>query len=125
MSDIKFFESGADDPQTPISKSAIAGDLMYTWGYGEVLRVGHEATDMRKVFEHIKGLLEAQGLTFADVVKTTVLLTRVDQWDVYTEVYKEYFKPPYPCRTTIPVVTEQAILEMDIVAYKKGLGDSG
>jgi len=123
MSDIQFFESAADNPKTPITKSAIAGDFMYTWGYGEVLRVGHEAEDMRKVFEHIKHLLEEQGLTFADVVKTTALLTRTDHWDIYTQVYTEYFKAPYPCRTTIPVVTENAILEIDVVAYRKGLSE--
>jgi 2-iminobutanoate/2-iminopropanoate deaminase len=123
MSDIQFFESAADNPKTPITKSAIAGDFMYTWGYGEVVRTGHEAEDMRKVFDHIGGLLTEQGLTFADVVKATVLLTRIDHWDIYTDVYKEYFNPPYPCRTTIPVVTDQAILEMDIVAFKKGLSD--
>ena len=123
MSDIRFFEPAGDDRRTPISKSAIAGDFMYTWGYGEVIRAGHEAEDMRKVLEHIKSLLAAQGLGFEDVVKVTSLLTRLDQWDIYTQVYTEYFKPPYPCRTTIPVVTEKAILEIDVVAYRKGLGD--
>ena len=80
---------------------------------------------MRKVFEHIKGLLDEQGLTTADVVKVTALLTRLDHWDIYTQVYKEYFHPPYPCRTTIPVVTEKAILEIDVVAYRKGLSARG
>jgi enamine deaminase RidA (YjgF/YER057c/UK114 family) len=122
MSDVRFFQP-ADPARTPISKCSIAGDFLYTWGYGEVIRIGHEKEDMRKVFEHIGGLLSEHGLDFSDVAKTTVLLTRLDHWDLYSEVYKEYFKPPYPCRTTIPVVTENAILEMDVVAYRKGLGE--
>lgn len=122
MSDVLFFHP-ADPAKTPISKCSIAGDFLYTWGYGEVVRVGHEKEDMRKVFEHLKGLLAEHGLDFSDVAKTTVLMTRTDHWGIYTEVYKEYFKEPYPCRTTIPVVTDQAILEIDLVAYRKGLGD--
>lgn len=124
MSDIRFFHPAQhENPRTPISKCAIAGDFLYTWGFGVELGVGQEAQDMRKVFDHLGQLLAEHGLDFSDVVKTTALLTRLDHWDIYTQVYTSYFKPPYPCRTTIPVVTDKAILEIDLVAYRKGLSD--
>lgn len=120
MSDIRFFHP-RNEHNLPISKSAIAGDFMYTWGDGQVIRAGSEEQDMRLVFERIKSLLAEQGLTMADVVKVTALLTNMKQWPIYTKVYKSYFAEPYPCRTTIPVQTEDDILELDVVAYKKGL----
>jgi len=121
VSDITFLRT-KNESGLPISGAAVAGDFMFTWGYGEVLRPGHEKEDMRKVFEHLKALLAEKGLTFADVAKVTTLLTRCkDHWPIYTEVYKEYFKEPYPCRTTIPIVTDDSILEIDVVAYKRGL----
>jgi len=121
VSDIEFLRAKKDSG-LPISPAAVAGDFMFTWGDGEVLRPGHEKEDMRKVFERLKALLAEKGLTFADVAKVTALLTRCkDHWPIYTEVYKEYFKEPYPCRTTIPIVTDDSILEIDLVAYKRGL----
>jgi peptide/nickel transport system substrate-binding protein/2-iminobutanoate/2-iminopropanoate deaminase len=124
MSDIRFI-TGSSDNTLPISAGAIAGDFMYTWGDGAVVRPGHEKDDMRQVFDRLGKLLADQGLTFADVAKVTALLTDTVKWDLYTEVYKEYFKPPYPCRTTIPIKTDDPILEIDLVAYKKGLSAQG
>jgi 2-iminobutanoate/2-iminopropanoate deaminase len=119
VSDIQFLRTEND---IPLSGAAIAGDFMYTWGDGEVLREGHVKEDMRKVFDRLKALLAEKGLTFADVAKVTALLTNQDKlWPTYTEVYKEYFKKPYPVRTTIPIEMKQDILEIDLVAYKKGL----
>jgi 2-iminobutanoate/2-iminopropanoate deaminase len=125
MSDARFFHDAEieNSPKTPISMCAVAGDFVYTWGYGEILHKGREDEGMRKVFEHIKGLLAEQGLVMSDVVKCTSLLTNGVDWDIYTRVYKEYFKAPYPCRTTIPVETKDPIFELDVVAYKKGLSD--
>jgi enamine deaminase RidA (YjgF/YER057c/UK114 family) len=120
MSDIQFLHP-KNQFGLPISQAAVAGDYFFTWGYGEDIRDDHVKEDMRKVFEHLKGLLAEKGLTFADVVKVTALLTDTKQWPQYTEVYKEYFKEPFPCRTTIPVVTDKKILEVDLIAYKKGL----
>lgn len=122
MKRIQFLNPVPSPHKLPISQVGVAGDFLYTWGYGEVIRRGREREDMRKVFEHIKACLAAKGLGFADVVKVTALLTDLKQWEHYTAVYKEYFKPPYPCRTTIPVPTKEKILELDVVAYRKGLG---
>jgi 2-iminobutanoate/2-iminopropanoate deaminase len=123
MGDIRFVQ-GKTDGKLPISACAIAGDFLYTWGDGAALKPGREKEDMREVFKRIGELLTAQGLTFADVAKVTALLTDTVNWDSYTEVYKEFFKEPYPCRTTIPIKTDEPILEIDLVAYKKGLSSN-
>jgi hypothetical protein len=48
----------------PITQVGVASDLLYTWGYGEEVRKGHQRADMRKVFEHIKACL-ATGISVA------------------------------------------------------------
>jgi enamine deaminase RidA (YjgF/YER057c/UK114 family) len=122
MNKIQFLNPVPSSHPLPISQVGAAGDFLYTWGYGEVVRKGREREDMRKVFEHIKACLAAKGLGFHDVVKVTALLTDPKHWEHYSAVYREYFKPPFPCRTTIPISTEEKILEIDVVAYRKGLG---
>lgn len=122
MSDIEFLHPD-HEKGLPLSKGAVAGDFMYTFGDGEVFDEQDPKPGMRKVFERTAALLAEKGLTLADVVKTTVLLSRENVWTEYSEVYREYFKKPFPVRTTIPVVHEVAFIELDLVAYKKGLSD--
>jgi 2-iminobutanoate/2-iminopropanoate deaminase len=124
MSDIEFLVAEkTGDNALPISRATVAGDFMYTWGDGVVMRPGHVKEDMRELFERLKALLGEKGLTFADVAKVTALLSDQKLWPEYTEVYKEYFKEPYPVRTTIPFPADEAILEIDLVAFKRGLSD--
>jgi len=124
MSKPKFITVPKDNPhKLPISQAVVAGDFMYTWGYGAVFDIKNPEPGMRKVFEHVKMLLAQEGLTFKDVVKTTVLLAPVQFFTIYSALYKQHFKAPYPCRTTIPCASDSAFLEMDIVAYRKGLSD--
>jgi 2-iminobutanoate/2-iminopropanoate deaminase len=120
MGDIQFVGT-KNEFNLPISKAAVAGDFMYTWGYGEALDANDPKAGMRKVFEHLKGLLAEKGLTFADVVRVQGLLVKPEHFKPYNEVYREYFKEPYPVRTSFCVVSDEPILEVDLVAYKKGL----
>jgi 2-iminobutanoate/2-iminopropanoate deaminase len=108
----------------PISQMAVAGDFLYTWGYGSVFDRKNPKPGMRKCFKHIGRLLRRKGLSFRHVVKVTALISPVQFFADYNEVYQEFFQPPYPCRTTIPVPSDQCFVELDIVAYQKGLSES-
>ena len=121
MSDAEFLNPFPNPHDLPISQAAVAGDFMYTWGFGEVFDLKDPKPGMRKVFEHVGGLLAQKGLAFTDVVKVTALISPLQCFGDYSELYKEYFTAPYPCRTTIPVPSDKAFLEIDVVAYKKGL----
>jgi 2-iminobutanoate/2-iminopropanoate deaminase len=93
-------------------------------GFWRVVRQRKPQAGHAEGVEHIQKLLAQKNLTFRDVVKTTVLINPIAYFEVYNELYAEYFQPPYPCRTTIPTPSDQCFLEIDIVAYKKGLSDS-
>ena len=122
-SQIEFINPFPNPHHLPISQVAVAGDFLYTWGYGENFDLKDPQPGMRKVFEHIGALLKQKGLTFHDVAKVTALISPVECFGDYSTLYQEYFKAPYPCRTTIPTPSDKAFLEIDVVAYKKGLSD--
>jgi enamine deaminase RidA (YjgF/YER057c/UK114 family) len=123
MSDIEFLQT-TNEFNIPISKAAVAGDFFFTWGYGEVVENEDPKIGMRKVFEHLKTLLDERGLTFKDVVKITGLLVKAEHFKPYNEVYREYFSEPFPVRTSFCIVSAEPILEVDLTAYKKGLSES-
>lgn len=122
MSDIQFIRP-TNEYGLPISQAAVAGDFFYTWGFGEVVGDRDPKGDMRKVFEHLRELLSERNLTFKDVVKVTGLLVKPEHFGPYNEVYREYFGEPYPVRTSFCIAGDTPILEVDLVAYKKGLSE--
>ena len=70
---------------------------------------------------HIKKILEAAGCTLHDVVKCTVHLEDIDEFDRYNAVYKEFFKDVavLPARTTVQsVLWNQIKVEIDCVARR-------
>ncbi len=56
-----------------------------------------------RVIERIKALAEAAGASLDNVVKTTVFLADMADFAAMNEVYAQYFKEPYPARSTIQV----------------------
>ena len=70
---------------------------------------------------HIKKILEAAGCSLNDVVKATVHLDDIDEFDRYNATYKEFFKGAavLPARTTVQSVLWNDIkIEIDVVARK-------
>src|SRR3989442_4415932 len=71
----------------------------------------------------IKRILEAAGCTLNDVVKSTVHLDDIDEFDRYNATYKEFFKgvAVLPARTTVQSVLVKGVKgEIDVVARKSG-----
>jgi 2-iminobutanoate/2-iminopropanoate deaminase len=71
--------------------------------------------------EHIKKILTAAGCTLNDVVKSTVHLADIEEFDRYNATYKEFFKEVsvLPARTTVQSVLWNSIkVEIDVVARK-------
>ncbi len=56
-----------------------------------------------QVFKNIKGILEEAGLSFDNVVKTTVFITDMADFAAVNEIYKDYFNAPFPARSCFQV----------------------
>lgn len=74
----------------------------------------------RRALDNVKGLLESQGLTFKNVVKTTVFLDNIDDFATMNGIYAEYFEEPYPARSAVEVakLPKGALLEVEVIAVK-------
>lgn len=80
------------------------------------------ATDIigqtHQVMENIGAILSAEGLTFADLVKTTIFLTDLGDFQQINEVYASYFQSDPPARSTVQVAAlpKGAKVEIEAIA---------
>ncbi|MGO3836732.1 MAG: Rid family detoxifying hydrolase [Vagococcus sp.] len=71
--------------------------------------------------KNIGFILEAAGLTMNDIVKTTIFVQDISDFNVVNEVYGTYFDTPYPSRSTIEVarLPKDAKVEIEAIAVKQ------
>jgi 2-iminobutanoate/2-iminopropanoate deaminase len=98
----------------PLTHVIRAGDYVFMSGQiaarsDGTLVIGDFAAETRAVLDNVRAGVEAAGGTLSDICKTTVFLMNAALFEPMNAVYREYFKPPYPVRSTIglPVVTKQ------------------
>ncbi|HET9328259.1 MAG TPA: RidA family protein [Candidatus Eisenbacteria bacterium] len=103
------------------------GRLVFTAGQvgidparGELV-TGGIAEQTERVFQNLEAVLEGAGCGFADVVKTTVFLTDMQDFQAMNEIYARRFTGPPPARTTIAAVglPKGARVEIEAVAFKR------
>ncbi len=72
----------------------------------------------RQSLNNMKAILEAEGLSMANVVKTTVLLSDIANFAAMNGVYAEFFTAPYPARAAFQVAAlpKAALVEIECVA---------
>ena len=71
-----------------------------------------------RVLENLKGILEAAGVSFHHVVKTTVFLKDMNDFAAMNEVYARYFSVAPPARSTVQAarLPKDALVEIDLIA---------
>jgi len=96
-----------------------AGQIGLVPGTGEFVGEGVEA-QARQALENLSAILVAAGLSFRDVVKTTVYLANMDEFPKVNAVYGNYFEEPYPARSTVAAAAlpKGARVEIDVVARR-------
>lgn len=73
-----------------------------------------------QVMKNLKSILEKTGISFENVVKTTIYITDMANYEQINEAYASYFKEPFPARETVCVkqLPLGAELEISMVAAK-------
>ena len=111
-------------PAGPYSPGLSAGDFVFVSGQGpfhpETKAMGDTIEEQtRQTLENVKSILEAGGAGMADVVKVTVLMTDLGEFQRMNKVYEEFFPKPAPTRTTFGVGLAIAgmKIEIDAIAY--------
>ncbi|MDE6954003.1 MAG: RidA family protein [Erysipelotrichales bacterium] len=74
----------------------------------------------RQALDNVKGLLESQNLDFSNVVKTTVFLDNMNDFNTVNDIYAEYFIEPYPARSAVEVakLPRGALIEVEVIVVK-------
>lgn len=94
----------------PYSQAVKFGNTLYTSGQiaivpstGELL-LTDIPTETKQVMENLKAVLSEAGMSFKDVVKTTIFLSSMDLFAQVNEVYGSYFDGNNPARETVAVL---------------------
>jgi len=111
-------------PIGPYSQAIKAGGLVYLSGQvaldpktGE-LSGAEIRQQTERVFENIRGILEAAGVNLHHVLKTTVFLKDMNDFAAMNEVYARYFTAAPPARSTVEVsrLPKDALVEIEVIA---------
>jgi len=116
--------AGAPKAIGPYSQAVRVGQLLFASGQiptdpstGAIVP-GDIAAQTRRVFDNLAAVLQAGGLSFAHVVRTTVFLADMNDFAAMNDVYGTYFSEPYPARATVQVarLPKDARVEIDLIA---------
>lgn len=107
----------------PYSHAVAAGGFLFCSGQTGldpatgILAEGIEA-QTRRVLDNLKAVLAAAGLSMADIVKTTIFLTDMGNFQVVNGIYASYFTSEPPARSTVQVAAlpKAGIVEIEAIA---------
>ncbi|KPL15942.1 hypothetical protein AMJ74_00365 [candidate division WOR_3 bacterium SM1_77] len=108
----------------PYSQAIVAGNFIFTAGQialtpdTNTLVQGNVAVQAEQVLKNLKAIIETAGADLSSVVKTTVYLTKPEDFAPMNEIYGSYFKSDPPARVTVFVnsLPKGALVEIDAVA---------
>ena len=109
----------------PYSQAIAVDNFIFTSGNihltpdGKLLE-GSIEERTHQVMKNLKAVLEKAGVTFANVVKTTIYVINMGDYAKINEVYSSYMSDPFPARETISVkaLPMGATLEISMIAVK-------
>ena len=108
----------------PYSQAVRAGSTIYCAGQipldpksGQIVSGGVDL-QTRRVLDNVTAVLKAEGLTFDDIVKTTIFLIDLGDFQTVNEIYGSYFKGEPPARSTVQVagLPKGARVEIEVIA---------
>jgi 2-iminobutanoate/2-iminopropanoate deaminase len=117
----------------PYSQAVRAGSTIYCAGQipldpksGQIVAGGIDV-QTRRVLDNVTAVLKSEGLTFESIVKTTIFLTDLGDFQTVNEVYGSYFKQAPPARSTVQVsaLPKGARIEIEVIAVADETGARG
>ncbi|EAC2163551.1 RidA family protein [Campylobacter coli] len=97
----------------------ISGQIPINPASGEI-----ESSDIKEQtkqsLKNIGAILEENGISYDQVIKTTCLLADISDFAAFNEVYAQFFKSPYPARSAFAVkdIPKGAKVEIEVIAQK-------
>lgn len=112
----------------PYSQAVRSGGLIFTAGQiGLDPRTGEFAgedveSQTRRALANLEAVLRAAGVGPRDVLKTTIFLADLEDFERVNELYGDFFSEPYPARSTVEAsrLPRDARVEIEVVAAAGG-----
>ena len=109
----------------PYNHAVRVGDLLFCAGQIPIdpatgnLVTGDIRAQTGRVLQNVQAILDDQGLTFANVVKSTVFMTNLGDFAAMNEIYAQHFTENFPARSTVQVAAlpKAATVEIEVVAH--------
>ncbi len=110
-------------PLGPYSHAVVAGGFVYVAGQGPInpktqkMELGDIKSETRRELTNISNILKAANSSLENVVKVSVFLADLNDFEAMNEVYREFFKDNFPARTTVQAVLRTGRkIEIDCIA---------
>ncbi len=109
----------------PYSQAIEINGMVYTSGVIPVVPETGELPDgveaqAEQAFKNLTNLVADSGSKVENIVKTTVFIKEMNDFGKINEVYKKYFKEPFPARSCVEVarLPKDVLLEVEAIAFK-------
>jgi len=114
----------APAPIGPYSQAVLINNLLYVSGQIAInpatnqLVMDNIIEETQQVMKNIEAILDAAGMNFSNVVKTSIFLKDMSHFSSVNEVYGAYFKSDFPARETVQVAAlpKNVNVEISVVA---------
>ena len=126
-SQIPIKTDSAPDPVGPYNQAIKAGNFIYCSGQiainpnsNNIDFLGDIKGETTQVLNNLKAVLTASGASLEDVIKTTIFLTDLNNFQIVNKIYSEFFQSePSPARACVEVssLPKGVLIEIDCVAY--------
>ncbi len=111
----------APAPIGPYNQAVLKGNMLYTSGQIAIdpqtgsLVLGDIKTETKLVMENLKGILTEVGMTFENVLKTSIFISDMENFSRINEVYAAYFnEETAPARETVEVANLPKYVNVEI-----------
>jgi len=104
-----IYTSNAPDPIGPYSQAVQVGGMLFISGQVAMkpgtseLITDNIQTETQQVMNNLNAILMEAGLSFANVIKTTIFLKDMSLFTSVNEVYSKFFETDFPARETVAV----------------------
>lgn len=110
----------APAPIGPYSQAVMVNNMLYVSGQIAInpasgqLVLDNIIEETQQVMNNLKAILEAAGMDFSNVIKTTIFLKDMNQFSSVNEVYGAFFKSDFPARETVQVAALPKFVNVEI-----------
>ena len=118
--------NNAPAPIGPYSQAVLSGNTLYTSGQiainpksGKLILDSIEL-ETTQVMDNMKAVLKEAGMNFDHVVKASIFISNMDDFNQINTVYNQYFTSDYPARETVQVarLPKDVNVEISMIAIK-------